>query len=328
MILAAAVLAFLPSYLHVDGNKLSYRGKAVTLRGVCVGDVVLARDESRVADYATISKDWKANCVRIGVAPTSWRKDKGATLKALRIDVAAALKEHLFVLIDWHTIGWPDGFYQVPDWEGGIKDLYDSDFKLATDFWTTCAKAYGQDGRVGFHLWCEPLYNDKDWETPLGSTWKELNPWFMKLTDSIRAQGAGNLVLASGNRWAYDLSGIRQDLLPDKNTAYEWHVYGGHDDNDLAQWKEKLDDLNTIAPVVVTEWGFEAGTDQHFKGDEDSFGKPFLNLIESRGMSWTAWCWHPTWGPAMLKDDWKTTTPFGTFVKDALARLNGKAVRP
>ena len=80
-----------------------------------------------------------------------------------------------------------------------------------------------------------------------------------------------------------------------------------------------------MKPVVVTEWGFQAQTEEHFKGTAASFGTPFLDFIESHGLSWTAWCWHPEWTPNLLEDDWKTPTEFGRFIKDALA---GKADDP
>jgi len=46
----------------------------------------------------------------------------------------AALKAGLFVIIDYHVIGWPDGHYEIPTW-GGAKDTYDSNFELALSFW-------------------------------------------------------------------------------------------------------------------------------------------------------------------------------------------------
>lgn len=326
--LAALVIAA-PGGLQVKGNQLFYAGKPLTLRGVSVGDVPMARPNRTLDDYRVISRDWGANCVRIGVAPNEWmKKDRKEMISILKKEVKAALDQKMFVLIDWHTIGWPDGFFQIPTWEGADKDVYNSGFALATDFWETCAKEFGKDGRVAFHLWCEPLMNAKDWETPRGSSWPKLRPWFVKLTESIRKKGANNLVIASGNQWAYDLAGIRENLLPDKNTAYEWHVYAGHGDNDPKKWADKLDDLHKVAPVIVSEWGFQADSTGHFKGTADAFGKPFLEFMESRKMHWLAWCWHPTWGPNMLKEDWRTPTEFGQFVKDSLAKYRTTAIRP
>ncbi len=302
--------------LSVSGNRLVANDRDVRLRGVCVGDIVLARDERPLSDYATI-KRWGANCVRIGVAPPTWKKLRLKALPILRKEVDAARQQGLYVIIDWHTIGWPDGYFEKPK---GEEDLYDSSFALATDFWTACAKEFKSQRDVSFQLWCEPVYREEDWKTPVGSTWKILKPFLAKLTSTIRTQGAKNVVLATGNRWAYDLNGIRENLLPDKNTAYMWHVYGGHDDNNPKLWAKALDNLHTVAPVIVTEWGFDRSTTEHFKGNPENFGKPFLEFMESRGLHWTAWCYHPTWGPTMLTPNGKGLTEFGKFVKDALGK--------
>ena len=301
--------------LHVQGKNLLDKGKTVHLRGVCVGDVILAR-QNRLGDYRVLAKDWKCNTVRIGVAPSSWKHDdKKKVFAELKKEVKAARAQGLYVLIDWHAIGWPDGYFQ----KSTVKDLYDSSFSLATDFWKTCAKEFKTDNRVGFHLWCEPLYTEKDWETPYGSTWPELKTYFDRLIGDIRKSGAKNLVIASGNRWAYDLNGIKQNPIKDSNVAYEWHVYGGHDKNDPKLWAKALGDVHTFAPVIVSEWGFQADTNSHFKGTPEDFGKPFVKFMRERKLHWTAWCYHPQWGPAMLEKDWKTPTSYGKFVKDLLA---------
>ncbi len=322
-----------PPLLRAEGNRLTYGGHEAILRGVCVGDVGIARRNRPPGDYAAIASDWRANAVRIGVAPSSWRADPAGALRLLRADVDAALAAGMFVLIDWHTIGWPGerpmgAYTQEVTWRGDPKDLYDADFALATDFWRACAREFGPDGRVAFHLWCEPVRAEDDWKTPPGSTWPELKGWFVRLTETIRAERAPNLVLASGDRWAYDLRGIREDPLPDPNTAYEWHVYAGHDRDDPKRWAAALDGLDAVAPVLVTEWGFQRETDDHYKGTAEGFGRPFLDFIESRRMGWTAWCWHPSWGPPMLERDWRTPTEFGAFLRTELRRLNRDPFRP
>lgn len=323
-----------PPLLHVAGNRLRYGPREVRLRGVCVGDAVLARKDRPLDDYAAIAGDWRSNAVRIGVAPTTWRNgDKAETMRELRAQVAAALAQKMFVIVDWHVIGWPGegplgAYSEASSWPGDPKDLYDADFGLALDFWRACAREFGADGRVAFQLWCEPVRGKDAWNGNPGESWPRLKPWFSRLIAAIRAEGAPNLVLASGDRWAYDLRGIRQSPLEDRNAAYEWHVYAGHGNNDPQAWAAALDGLDRERPVLVTEWGFEEETKGHFKGTEEAFGKPFLDFIEARRMSWTAWCWHPSWGPPMLTEDWRTPTVYGAFVRDALRRLNRRADRP
>jgi len=128
------------------------------------------------------------------------------------------------------------------------------------------------------------------------------------------------VVLAAGNDWAYDLRGVREDLLPGKNVAYAWHIYANTDDDDEAQWAAHLDELQTVAPVLVTEWGFQEHTKEPFRGTAKSFGTKFVrDFLEGRHLHSTAWCWHPDWTPVMLKADWKTPTPMGRFVMNYLA---------
>jgi hypothetical protein len=138
----------------------------------------------------------------------------------------------------------------------------------------------------------------------------------------VRRHG-DNVVIVSSNHWSYLLTGVRNDLLDGKNVAYAWHVYAGHAKNDPKQWAEALDDLQTVAPVIVTEWGFQRDIDRHYRGSPDDFGKLFVrDFLEAKGLHSTAWCWHPVSGPPMLKDDWRTPNEFGAFVRDYLCEYN------
>lgn len=310
--------------VSVSANQLIYRGKTLTLAGVAVGDPFSAREGRPRADYRRIARDWNANAVRISLHPTVWKHERhDRVLDRLAAEIAAAHGARLFVILDWHTIGWPDGFYEKhPEWDSPA-DLYDPDFALALDFWTAAAKRFGRDGATLFELWNEPVF-EKDEREPRESRWPALKPYFEKLIAAIRVH-APNVVLASGSRWAYDLRGIRASPLADRNTAYAWHVYAGHDDNEPARWAKALDDLDRARPVLVTEWGFAEGSKEHFAGTAEEFGQPFRSgFLAGRGLSFTAWCWHPEWTPALLEKDWSTPTPYGAFV---LKTLRGPARR-
>jgi hypothetical protein len=236
-------------------------------------------------------------------------------------DIKAALKNDMFVIIDWHVIGWPNGYYEIPEW-GGEKDTYDSDFKLAKDFWSRIARVYGKDGRVMFEFWNEPVFQKNDYAPGVGQKWPAFKPYMQDLLEIVRKHG-DNAVIASSNHWSYWLKGVRKDLLAGKNVAYAWHVYAGHSKNNPKAWAEALDDLQTVAPVLVTEWGFQQGAKAHFRGGPEEFGQPFVrDFLEGKGLHSTAWCWHPSWGPPMLKQDWRTPNEFGAFVRDYLREHN------
>lgn len=312
--------------LKVSGTSLLADGKPITLRGVCVGDPVLARIGRPASDYEQISKDWHANAIRIGIHPTVWKhSSQDQVVARLKQDVDAALSNGMYVIIDWHVIGWPGGYYQKPDpdWDSPA-DLYDSNFELAKSFWNRMALEFGKDDRILFELWNEPVFSATDGDPDPVPRWETLKPKWIELQNLIRKHSK-NIILATGNEWAYNLRGVKKDPLSGPNIAYSWHIYAGTDENDQTAWADALGELQTAAPVVVCEWGFQRKTKEHFKGSPESFGRKFVkNFLEGRGLHSTAWCWHPDWTPVMLRNDWKTPTEMGAFVKDYLTSHQGK----
>lgn len=321
-----------PGALVVDGDEITYNGSPVRLRGVAMEDVYDYSSEGRdvATDYARIANNWKANVVRISVHPSTWRDHKDETLALLREHVDEATNAGLFVIVDYHVIGFPDGYYQSvpPEW-GAPPDLYDSDFDLAKDFWTTVSGEIN-DGRVVFELWNEPVDEvELSPSDPNASKWAELKPYFNQLIDIIRGNGNQSVILASGNHWAYNLKGIKDDLLEDSNTAYTWHVYAGHDENKPARWAQALDGLEGVRPVLVTEWGFKPRTNEHFQGTARTFGNKFRDqFLEGRGLHSTAWCWSPYYSPELLKRGWSGRTTWGNFAYDYLRTYNTNPTRP
>jgi len=307
-----------PGRLEVRGKDLLWNGQPIRLRGVALGDPIQSRAGRPASDYEVIARDWHANVVRIAIHPLYWKTMPPAEVLArLAQEIEAALRNGLFVIIEYKVIGWPDGYYEVPTW-GGPRDLYDSKFALAESFWKAVSARWGQEPRVLFELWNEALYSKEDWRPEIGQKWTNLKPFHAKLLAQIRVQSE-NVVVVSSNQWSYRLNGIRNDLLPGRNIAYAWHVYAGHDQNDPKKWAAALDDLQTVAPVIVSEWGFQQNVDRHYRGGPEDFGRPFVrDFLEAKGLHSTAWCWHPVSGPPMLRDDWRTPNEFGTFVRDYL----------
>jgi endoglucanase len=327
LVLCAVLSAILPGSclaggaLQVQGNQLLADGKPITLRGVAVGDPILARQGRPLSDYQRIAQDWHANVVRISVHPSDWETmPHEKVLAAVESEINAALANGMYVILDWHTIGWPNGYYEPieKDWTDDPPTLYDSNFDQAKSFWDAASARFGKDGRIIFELWNEPVRSKKEEDEEIPA-WDDLKPFYAQLLQVVRSHSA-NVVLATGNEWAYDLRGIRENPLAGENVAYCWHIYASTDDNDEKEWARHLDDLQTVAPVMVTEWGFQEKTDEDFKGSVKSFGAKFVrDFLEGRQLHSTAWCWHPDWTPVMLEADWKTPTSMGRFVMDYLA---------
>jgi hypothetical protein len=318
---AAGLLTALPAVkparaaagpLTVQGNQLLADGVPVRLRGLALGDSTQARAGRPISDLAVCADQWHANVVRLAVVPSDFRDRTSQCLAALDRDVQAALAQGMWVIIDWHVVGWPDGWSEWPEMI--------TDWSLCRTFWTVMRDIYGSDGRIVFELWNEPL-SSFAWGDPNDATWPEQRARFAQLVDLIRRSSA-NVIICSGDWNSFDLRGIRAHPIPGGNIAYAWHVYPIEGRADVPRWSAMLDDLDGVAPVIVTEWGFSADpkdADEHFHGTAASFGDPLVAFLNQRGLHWTSWCWHPEYGPRMLEDDWRTPTTFGAFVQAQLA---------
>lgn len=307
--------------LIVSGNKVFLDDKALLLRGVAVGDphsrVVVNRRTEK--DYEVIKDDWHANVVRISVHPGLFHKDEKETKELLEEEIERARDKGLFVIVDWHVIGVPNGWYKSWDWGKIYGYSYDSNFNTARDFWKYMAIEYRSDRGVIFELWNEPA-NDGN------LYWKDINGYMQRLYNTIRANGASNIVIAPGVWWTYDLRGIKDNPLEGDNIGYAWHNYPGS--GGYLRWDIALDGLEEKYPIFITEWGFNTDTkaNPHHRAKLDDWPVSFKNYILDKNLNFTAWCWHNPWDPRMLESNWIDLTDFGRFTKDFIINIdNGSA---
>lgn len=303
--------------IDIVGNRLRWNGQDLRLAGIAMGDPVYIRQGRSRDDYRVVAEDWNANCVRISVHPGHWRYDQALMAQLLDADIAAARARGLFVIVDWHAIGFP-GLYEPgppPEW-GLIADAYLSSIEDAAAFWRGMAERHGADPAVLFELWNEPVGDDRHWVSD-GAYWPQFRSAWTAITAEIRAI-SDTIVLAAGGRWAHDLTGAAADLLDDPRTAYAWHVYPNEDRHDADRWFKSLGTLANQRPVVVTEWGFCPDCDGDLAGGIDDFAVPFTrDVLDGLGLSHTAWCYSPGAAPALIAAD-GTPSAYGRFVRDYL----------
>lgn len=325
--LAAAVatpaLAVDRSRIEIEGNCLTHGGVPLRLAGVAVGDPVYIRGGRPLSDYAVIARDWGANCVRISTHPGHWRADPVAMLAAIATNVGAARAEDLFVILDWHAIGFPDHYQPIPPPEWGLPaDAYLADMALTKSFWRAMAQQFGSDPAILFEIWNEPVIDETLWVST-GQHWPLLKSAWREIIAEIRAI-SDSIVLCSGGRWAHDLVGVRSDPVDDARTAYAWHVYPGEDRDRPDRWFTSLDGLHQHKPVIVTEWGFCPDCDGSLGGTAQAFGEPFVDaILDAFGLGHTAWCYSAGAAPALLAADGTTPSAYGFFVREHLRRLAG-----
>jgi endoglucanase len=310
-------------YLYVKGNAIYYhkagKTKKVVLRGVNVGDFYhFTSVGERVPSFKYIRSSLNATAVRLACHPLFWRTARKADLARLHKTVKSALAAGLFVIIDYHTIGFPNGTAQKID-----GNLYDAHFSLCESFWKTISKdKLFKDRRILFELWNEPSADLNHDGTPDGDysakAWGKLKPYWQKLIKIIRVNKAKNIVIAAGDGWAGNFRGVAKSPLKDPNVAYAWHIYTNYTDS-YASYAWQMDGLYKKKPVIVTEWGYETSQYNKFKGlakKTDPFLKGYL---KAKGLSSFAWCYCPWYTPCMLANpgdpDFKKLNAWGKYVK-------------
>ena len=260
--------------LTVAGNNILFNSEKILLCGVSVGDPHSrsTNDRRTANDYEVISKEWKANVVRLSVHPGVWRRDEKKGKSILEDEVKAARDNGLFVIIDWHVIGFPNGWYKPCPWGETHYYSYDSNFNIARDFWQYVAVEYRGDRGVIFELWNEPA-DDSGKE----QKWDYIKYYMQRLTDIIKSNGAENIILGPGVWWTYDMRGIKNSPLEGENIAYAWHNYPTNDSRYIS-WDSAMDDLYKYYPIVVTEWGYTEESGNIYYSNVDNLIKPSAKL--------------------------------------------------
>lgn len=306
--------------IEIDGNRLSYDGQPLRLTGVAVGDPTYIRADRPLSDYRTLASDWRANCVRISVQPGLWRADPVGVRAALAANVAAARAEGMFVIIDWHRIGFPDLYDPLVPADWGLPtDVAIASVAETTSFWQNMARHYGDDPAVLFELWNEPSADAYLW-TATGKHWPIFKAAWEQIIAAIRPL-ADNIVICTGGYWAHDLVGIKDNLIADGRTVYAWHVYPNAERGDMPARIAALGGLQTVRPIIVTEWGFRPESSDDLRGTVEDFAGPLTrDVLDAFGLSHTAWCYSTGAMPNLLATDDGTPSAAGTFVRDLLRR--------
>lgn len=304
-------------WIHVEGNQFKdENGDTVVLRGIDLIDLGATEqweggiDEmiDRLTDPDDTqgsSPGWATRILRLAVAPADSMIGTPAPYapntqyyeRYLRPTVDYARQKGLYVIIDWHYI-----------------DDTDPHVDTTNAFWSDIAPRFADDSNVFFELFNEPM-DQGDWSTTKG----HMQDWY----DLVRDAAPNNVVLVGSPNWSQLAGTAATDPIQGTNIAYVAHMYPTH-------WTQpslraQITTAAAVAPVFMTEWGFEEGLvqdgDHLLDGTITSYGDPLKAFIEQNGLSWSAWCASSTWGPPMFNADYTLRVgegEMGGFVKDWL----------
>jgi len=308
--------------ISVHGNRfVDPSGNTVLFRGVSIADPdKLVKEGQWKRELFVAVRDLGANLVRLPVHPAAWRAQTPAKYLALLDQAVAWSTElHLYVDIDWHSIGnLQTEMFQDPN--------YDTTKKETFAFWRTIARHFRGHNTVAFYeLFNEPTHFGGMLGQMTWTEWRELNE---EMIGIIRYWDKERIPLVAGFDWAYDLDHIRYEPVHAAGIGYVTHPYANKRPRPWEpKWEENFGFAANQYPIIATEIGFSLKPGEVV--DDDHYGNRITRYLESRGISWLAWVYDPRWWPQMLKSfDGYELTPAGAFFKEAMQRAPAKQATP
>jgi len=301
--------------LKVDGNKIvTPSGQQVILRGLALIDP-LRMQQAKIWNETFFDemKKWNANIIRIAITPELWRKmGKEYYIKNLKKAISWSKKRNIYIIIDWHSIGnLKDKKFQRPN--------YNTDMKETLEFWNTMSKEFAGEPTIAFY----EIFNEPTtFFGKLGKmTWDEWKTIVEDISKTIRKNDKDTVILAGGLKWCYDLTAAKAKPFDVDNLAYSIHPYPQKSRDDKKstmeeKWDETWGFIAKKYPMVATEFGFMSEDEEGAHNpciSDDKYGKRLINYFEKNNISWTVWCFHWGWKPALINKQYEPTTLQGKF---------------
>jgi hypothetical protein len=193
--------------LTTNGTTVKDSNGTVTFRGINLDGLEYSPTAS-LLNSVSQAKSWGANFVRIPLAENYamsgdclYNANYLSTVDAL---VQAATSKGMVALLDLHT-------YSATACASPVQ--HPAPDTLSTSFWNLIANRYKANSLVAFDLYNEPHnLTDAQWHTAMQG-----------LYNTVRATGAANLIVVSGNNWANNYPSTAP--LVGTNYVYGVHAY-------------------------------------------------------------------------------------------------------
>jgi hypothetical protein len=310
-----------PPMLQVEGTRfVDEFGNSVILRGVAIMDpILLASGQnpnlgSWSEDIFRVLDEWGADIVRLPIHPPMFF-DYGIerSLRVLDRAIEWAAKYDLYVIIDYHGLGFPPDGYSKYEWAATTEEEM-------IHFWELVSERYAGNNVVGFYQYYnEPMRDNsrrlliEDW-----MIWKEFSE---DMIDVIREYDPETIIIVSAMKGGNDLSFALNAPIERPNIAYEAHPFPGQ--SRWCPWEKCFGKVSEVYPVIV-EYGFDNATwvdeflqETSFVGS-GRYRDALMEYVEERELSWTTWVFSHDWTPRLLLDTEFTPSEFGQFVKEQL----------
>ena len=291
-------------FLAIQGTSLvNEKGQPVILRGVSFGSHNTWPRFYNDNTVTWLKEDWKVNVIRAVVRVLNDRKANSylqnpqAALASLYAVVDAAIKNDVYVIIDWHA-----------------QDIHRNE---AIDFFRIVAEKYKDYPNIIYELFNEPVH-----------TWGEVKKYSEAVIAAIRAIDKRNIIVIGTPTWNQDVDVAAVNPITGyANIMYSLHFYA-------ASHKQSLRNKATAAlqkglPLFVTECaGMESSGNGPINFREWQIWLEFMN---DHGISWvTCSIADKNESSSMIKDasspvsDWDIydLKEWGLMVREELRKNN------
>jgi endoglucanase len=249
--------------LKVVGTTLTdAKGKAVALHGMSFGWHNLWPRFYNAGVVKTLYKDWNCTVVRASMGIENVNGKDGYlklplwSATKIKAVVDAAIKQGLYVIIDWHS--------------------HSIQQKEAVEFFAAMATTYHKYPNIIYEIFNEPDYE----------TWPEVKAYSEEVIKAIRSIDTNNIILVGSPKWDQDIQLPAADPIRGyNNLMYTMHFYAGTH----KQWlRDRTDEaIAKGLPIFISECaGMEATGDGPL--DHTEWNK-FVTWMDSKGLSWVAW---------------------------------------
>lgn len=246
--------------LQVKGNQLcSQTGDPIVLRGVSYGWHNLWPRFYNKQSVKWLKKDWKCTVLRAAmgtVIEDNYIENPEFALKCMNKVIKAAIKNDLYIIIDWHT--------------------YYPQKKEAKAFFSMMAQKYGKYPHIIYEIYNEPMED----------SWESVKEYAADIISEIRKYDPDNIILVGSPHWDQDLHLVAESPLEGfNNIMYTLHFYAATHKQELrdraeAAWEKGI-------PIFVSECaGMECTGDGPL--DIPKWTR-WVEWLESKKISWVNW---------------------------------------
>jgi endoglucanase len=247
--------------LKVSGTQLvDHRGQPLVLRGMSFGWHNLWPRVYNAGAVKWLKQDWHCNVVRasmgIELNDSGYLKSPASAVALMKTVIAAAIKEGIYVIIDWHD--------------------HNIHLNEAKTFFAEMARLYGKHPNIIYEI-----FNEPDQET-----WPQVKAYSEEVIKTIRTIDTDNIILVGSPQWDQSIHLPAADPIKGyDNLMYTVHFYAATHKKWL---RDRTDEaIKKGLPVFVSECaGMEASGDGPLDYEE---WQSWMDWMEANKLSWIFW---------------------------------------